>query len=80
MGRNKQGKSPTTILVTVLLVRFLAFLDGYEVSFHHPWASVLCPWKLLYLYSDFYVFPFDLAFGPILLLPLKKFDKHLIHS
>jgi hypothetical protein len=64
---------------TSLLVRFLLFMGGYEVSFLHPWAFVLCPGKLLRLYSNFYLCPFDLAFRPISLLPSEQPDKHLPH-
>jgi hypothetical protein len=64
---------------TVFLVNFLLFQGVYEVSFLHPWAYVLYLGQFLFLYSDFYLCPFDLTFGPIFLQPLNPFDKHLPH-
>jgi len=50
----------------------------------HNETQIYCvqnkPGQLLCLCSNFYLFPFDLAFGPISLLPSEKYDKHLLQS
>jgi hypothetical protein len=63
----------------VFLVKFLPFLGGYEVSSLHPWDFSLCPGKFLFLFSDFYLYPFDLDFGPISLLLSEQPKKNLPH-